>query len=520
MLKTQVLFRIKMLRYKILAITMASFLVATVSCSSENLGDTPPEVSEPNPEPNPNPEPEPEPNPAPVYTVDNITDTYFGVAGEENASQWGPYNVHDPSVLKVGNTYYCYNTDVSFGSDVRPGIQMRKSQDLINWEFLGWAFNGLPSKGSSYVQSQGAEPFNSLWAPFVMQVGDEFRLYYSLSSRVGRLSAIGLATSSSPEGPWIEKDLVVTSAADGTVQTNAIDPSVVVTPNGEHWFYYGSAYDGIYKLRLDLATGLAMVNGDKGVRIAQRGFTNGTVNGNIEAPEVIYNETQGMYYMFIAYDWLETKYNVRVGRSADPEGPFLDINGLDINTEADNAPMILAPYKFNDHSGWQGVSHPGVFKNDEGQYYMAHQGRPGENSFFMVLHIRKIHWTENGWPIVSPERYANVVQTEVLESDLVGSYEQIEFGYRVVPGYANEQISPDFQYSVNLELMADGTINGEALNTWTYEAPWLTISLNNGATNYKLYVERGRDWENKVESTILFSGLDNNGTAIWGKKVD
>lgn len=519
MLKTNAFFQIDLLRHKTFFgfIILATLLAVMVSCSKDNPVETPPDVSSPTPEPEP--EPEPEPSPAPVYTVDNIMDTYFSVAGEENASQWGPYNVHDPSILKVGNTYYCYNTDVSFGSAVRPGIQIRKSQDLINWEFLGWAFNGLPSKGAAYIRGQGTEPFNSLWAPFVMQVGDEFRLYYSLSSEVGRLSAMGLATSSSPEGPWVEKDLVVTSAPDGTVQTNAIDPSVVVTPEGEHWFYYGSAYDGIYKLQLNPATGLAMSTGAKGVRVAQRGFTNGTVNGNIEAPEVIYNESQGMYYMFIAYDWLETKYNVRVGRSTSPEGPFLDINGMDINTEEDNGPMILAPYKFNDHSGWQGVSHPGVFKDDEGQYYMAHQGRPGENSFFMVLHVRKIHWTENGWPIVSPERYANVAQTEILESDLVGNYEQIVFGYRVVPGYANEQLSADFQFSENLELMANGTIDGESANTWTYEAPWLNISLDDGATTYKLYVERGRDWENSIESTILFSGLDDNGTAIWGKKI-
>jgi len=517
MLKTQVLSPLVLLRYKIFIITIASFFVVTVSCTNDSPVDVPPEVSEPTPDPDP--EPEPGASPAPVYTVDNIMDTYFALAGEENASQWGPYNVHDPSVIKVGETYYCYNTDVSFGSEVRPGIQIRKSQDLINWEFLGWALNGLPSKGSSYIQSQGATPFNSLWAPFVMQVGNEFRLYYSLSSDVGRLSVIGLATSTSPEGPWVEKDLVVTSAANGIAQTNAIDPTVVVTPNGEHWFYYGSAYDGIYMLQLNPATGLAMASGAKGVRVAQRGFTNGTINGNIEAPEVIYNENQGMYYMFIAYDWLETKYNVRVGRSVDPEGPFLDINGLDINTEADNAPMILAPYKFDGHSGWQGVSHPAVFMDGNGQYYMAHQGRPGENRFFMVLHVRKIHWTENGWPIVSPERYANVIQTEISESDLVGSYEQIIFGYRVVPGYANEQTSADFQFSENLELMADGTIGGEPSNTWSFEAPWLSMSLDNGETNYKLYVERGRDWENSIESTVLFSGLDENGTAIWGKKI-
>ena len=108
---------------------------------------------------------------------------------------------------------------------------------------------------------------------------------------------------------------MVTSLANNAIQTNAIDPTVVVDKAGNHWFYYGSAWDGIYILKLDPATGLAATSGDKGRRIAQRGFTNGHINGNIEGPEVIYNPQFDKYYMFISYDWLQTKYNVRVGRA-------------------------------------------------------------------------------------------------------------------------------------------------------------------------------------------------------------
>jgi arabinan endo-1,5-alpha-L-arabinosidase len=33
----------------------------------------------------------------------------------------------------------------------------------------------------------------------------------------------------------------------------------------------------------------------------------------------------------------------------------------------------------------------------------------------------------------------------------------------------------------------------------------------------KVRVERGRDWENK-KPCLIFTGLDQDGTAIWGKK--
>lgn len=451
----------------------------------------------------------------PSFDINTITDTYASLAPFANHLNWGPYNVHDPSILKSGEYFYSYSTDVAYGTDVRPGIQIRKSKDLVQWFFVGWVFSGVPAMGGTFITQNGGTPFQALWAPYIMKVGNEFRLYYSLSSAVPRLSVIGLATATHPEGPWTEKGLVVTSRNDAAVQTNAIDPTVVVTPGGEHWFYYGSAWDGIYILKLDPATGLAQSAGDKGTRIAQRGFTGSTVNGNIEGAEIIYNSQLNKYYLFISYDWLETKYNVRVGRADNPQGPFLDFNGVNLNAVQDHGPMILAPYRFAGHSGWQGVAHCSVFQ-DNGQYYMAHQGRPGVDRFYMDMHVRKIFWTSNGWPVVSPERYAWEKDSLISQADIVGEWEQIILGYTVVPGYANEQISPDFQNSINLTIGANGTLNGNAANTWTYSAPWLTMTWANGFTD-KVFIQKGRDWENK-KNTIIFSGLNNQGTAIWGKK--
>lgn len=453
-----------------------------------------------------------------TFDINSITDTYESIAPFAFYTKWSVYNVHDPSIKKFGDYYYSYSTDVGFGlaNSLRPGLQIRKSKDLVEWTYVDWVFNGLPAMGAAYISGQGSTPFNALWAPYVMKVGSEYRLYYSLSSPVFRLSVIGLATASSPEGPWTEKGLVVTSANDGTTQTNAIDPTVVVTPAGEQWMYYGSAFDGIYVLKINPATGLPLINADKGKRIAQRGFTGSTINGNIEAPEVIYNEAQNKYYIFISYDWLSTKYNVRVGRGDRPEGPFYDYNNVDINTVQDHGPMILAPYQFQGHSGWQGTAHCAVFTDDAGQYFMAHQGRPGNSIFSMDLHVRKIFWMANGWPVVSPERYAWEDNATVAQDSITGTWERIIMNYNVVPGYDREQIYPDFQVSANITMDAVGTINGAAGNTWTYTAPWLQLTWSTGSIE-KVFVQKGRDWENK-KNTIIFTGLNQVGTAVWGKK--
>ncbi|MDP4261335.1 MAG: arabinan endo-1,5-alpha-L-arabinosidase [Bacteroidota bacterium] len=477
-------------------------LLTGISCKKKDGGTTPPVIPPVTPPPTP-------------FDINSITDTYANIAPFTYYNQWSVYNVHDPSIKKFGDYYYCYSTDVGYGIDVRAGIQIRKSKDLVEWTFVGWVFDNLPAMGSAYISGQGGTPFNSLWAPYVMKVGTEYRLYYSLSSAVSRLSVIGLATATAPEGPWTEKGLVVTSSNGPVTQTNAIDPTVVVTPAGDYWMYYGSAYDGIYTLKLNPTTGLALTNGDKGVRIAQRGFTGSTINGNIEGADVIYNETLGKYFIFIAYDWLETKYNVRVGRGDNPQGPFYDFNNVDINTVQDHGPMIVAPYQFQGHGGWQGVSHCTVFKDDAGQYYIAHQGRPGVNKYFMDLHVRKIFWMDNGWPVASPERYAWEDNASVARDSITGQWERIKLDYHVVPGFSNEQTSPDFQVSTNMTIDAGGTINGTA-GTWTYTAPWLQLNWSTGSIE-KVFVQKGRDWENK-KNTYVFTGLNEAGTAIWGKK--
>lgn len=474
------------------------------ACKKNDGGDTNPIVPPPPPPPG-------------AFDINSINDTYDGIAPFAYNSQWSVYNVHDPSVQKFGEYYYSYSTDVGYGlaNSLRPGIQVRKSKDLVEWKFVGWVFNSLPAMGSAYITGEGGTPLNALWAPYVLKVGSEYRLYYSLASSVFKLSVIGLATASSPEGPWTERNIVVTSKNIAAPRTNAIDPTVVVTPAGEHWMYYGSAFDGVYALKLNPSTGLAFSNGDIGTRVAQRGFTGSTINGNIEAPEMIYHEGQNKYYLFISYDWLLTKYNVRVFRGDQPQGPFYDYNGVDANTVQDHGPMILAPYKFQGHSGWQGTAHCAVFKDDAGQYFMAHQGRPGNSIYSMIMHVRKIFWMENGWPVVSPERYAWEDNAAVARDSITGQWERIRFGYNVVPGFENEQVSPDFQSSVNINIDAAGTINGNE-GTWTYAAPWLQLNWNTGSTE-KLFVQKGRDWEKK-KASYIFTGLNQSGTSVWGKK--
>src|SRR5882724_1416837 len=63
------------------------------------------------------------------FDINSIHDTYADVAPFSMYQKWGSYNVHDPSIKKFGDYYYCYSTDVGYGTTVPAGIQIRKSKD-------------------------------------------------------------------------------------------------------------------------------------------------------------------------------------------------------------------------------------------------------------------------------------------------------------------------------------------------------------------------------------------------------
>jgi beta-xylosidase len=98
----------------------------------------------------------------------------------------------DPYVLRVGDTYYAYGT--TNGSTVN--IRVIKSNDLVNWENLGDALPALPKWS---VLSSGYT-----WAPGVVQIGDQFLMYYVARDKAADRQCIGVAISDKPQGPFLD----------------------------------------------------------------------------------------------------------------------------------------------------------------------------------------------------------------------------------------------------------------------------------------------------------------------------
>ena len=146
-----------------------------------------------------------------AFDINSIEDVYADVAAFADYPKWGPYNVHDPTIKKIGNEYYCYSTDVAYGLTPPAGIQVRKSADLVQWTFVGWAFNGVPDVATQYITGAGGTPNAGLWAPYIIQVNSQLRLYYALASGTTKLSTIGLATATNPSSRVVRISPIGTS---------------------------------------------------------------------------------------------------------------------------------------------------------------------------------------------------------------------------------------------------------------------------------------------------------------------
>ncbi len=65
---------------------------------------------------------------------------------------------------------------------------MRRSKDLVNWEFQGWAFPQIPEEAVEWVHANaGGHGASNIRAAYVIPYKDKYRLYYCVSAHLLRV---------------------------------------------------------------------------------------------------------------------------------------------------------------------------------------------------------------------------------------------------------------------------------------------------------------------------------------------
>ncbi|HEU0066038.1 MAG TPA: arabinan endo-1,5-alpha-L-arabinosidase [Sphingomonas sp.] len=295
--------------------------------------------------------------------------------------------VHDPAIIKGGDTYYVFST--SRGGDGGQ-IPIRTSKDLLTWTRAGTVMPDVPTWAKKQISAT-----RGLWAPDISFANGQFRLYYSASSFGSNVSAIGLATSPTldPTAPgygWTDQGVVVSSTRASDY--NAIDANAFTDADGKQWLTFGSFWTGIKMIRLDPATGKASAEDKTVYPLVRRPNPDA-----VEGPFLIAHG--GYHYLFASYDFccrgVDSTYYTVVGRSKDVTGPYVDYDGKPMMK---GYGQIVLHAKLDPTNRWRGPGHVSILQ-DAGREFIAYHSYDAKNKGMPTLRIQPIGWTKDGWPV-------------------------------------------------------------------------------------------------------------------------
>lgn len=314
--------------------------------------------------------------------------------------------VHDPSIIKDGDTWYLFSTA---NGPVRDGeLPIRCSRDLHEWHRCGSVFAQIPE----WIKKQSPKT-RELWAPDISYFNGEYHLYYAFSVFGKNTSGIALLTnktldSHNPQFRWEDRGMVLRSQAENNF--NAIDPNLVLDGHGGAWLAFGSFWDGIKMRRIDPQTGKLSPDDTKLYSLARRKRPQNPLPNPpglpgdwqaIEAPFIVHHADY--FYLFVSFDLCcrgtHSNYKTMVGRSHEVTGPYLDATGTPM-LEGGATPVLLGNNRWLGPGGESirmGSDH-GLGDDHDIIVFHAYAAKTGD----AYLQLSTIDWS-GGWPHVALE---------------------------------------------------------------------------------------------------------------------
>jgi arabinan endo-1,5-alpha-L-arabinosidase len=430
----------------------------------------------------------------------------------------------------------------------------------LNFNALAWS-----QRGSATYNIDG-----NMWAPDVIfnkKMG-KYCMYLSINGE-GWYSSIIMLTADQITGPYRYQAPVVMSgfraqssytATDASIVLgetmpdryapsdnygnhwpNAIDPCVFYDENGKLWMTYGSWSGGIFMLELDEETGLR----DYDVTYAESEtsdpyFGKKIAGGYYSSGEASYIEYIGGYYfLFVTYGGLEAAsgYQMRVFRSLNPDGPFVDSKG---------SSAVYDAYQLNfgptENDGFRGVNifgayddwgfqtvgdwgeraqgHNSIIAAQDGRTYLVYHTRFQNRGEGHEVRVHQVYQNEEGWLVAAPFEYTGegvksagiAAAQKVPTADIPGAYKLLTHQYGL------DHAAKEYAAPVDVTLNADGTISGDVTGTWTIKTGTSYITIKIGSEFKGVMVPQTLEpYDTKVP---CFTALDSQtGVTIWGYKA-
>ena len=325
---------------------------------------------------------------------------------------------------------------------------------------------------------------------------------------------------------------------------NNIDPCVFYDEKGNLWIAYGSWSGGIFMLELDEETGLrdyditySTTGGDPyfGKRIAGGFYVSG------EAPYIEYID--GYYYLFVTYgglaaggvknDYNNGGYQMRVFRSENPDGPYVDARGTsavfksfltDFGPSAnDNRGVNI----FGAYGEWGNMAkgsygersqgHNSIIAAEDGRTYLVYHTRFQNRGEEHQVRVHQVFQNEDGWLVAAPFEYtgeqvtsADIAITQQIATDRIPGTWQV-----LIHPFKLDHTKKEIAKPVEVQLNADGSVSGAQTGTWSVQEGTSYFTIKLGTTEYKgVMVEQ--TLEPSDDKAASFTVMNRNGVTVWG----
>ena len=451
----------------------------------------------------------------------------------------------------------------------------------VEYDFNFNAFN-WSKRGNAGYNVDG-----NMWAPDVIwnKVLNKWCMYLSVNGDAW-YSSIILLTADNIEGPYQYQAPVVmsgfhtgTSYKDtdleivigtqsslpgryavgnnwGRRYPNCIDPCVFYDEEGKLWMSYGSWSGGIWMLELDENTGLrdydveyTLTGSGDGVTIDPY-FGKKIAGGFYVSGEASYIEyIGGYYYLFVTYgglaaggvanDYNNGGYQMRVFRSENPDGPYVDSRKKNavftsylLNfgpNENDNncGDNIFGAYtnwgnQAKGNYGERSQGHNSIIAAEDGRTYLVYHTRFQNWGEVHQVRVHQVFQNKNGWLVAAPFEYtgedvksADIATTQQVATDrIAGKYKLLIHDYKL------DHTKKAASEPVDIELNADGSITGKYSGKWTIEAGTSYITLQVGGTYYRgVMVEQTLEpADTKVPAFTAMAAT--TGASVWGYQTE
>lgn len=532
----------------------------------------------------------------PSIVIDNITNpaspTYYiygshlgrgKTTAAENYQEWTVFKAGEENATAT-NSLFCnlsgnlINYSDAYATHAVTSVKDHAGKTVTfgNFDAHGWQKKGSTVKGMQWAPDVIYNKTMKKWCMYMSLNGDNWA------------SSIVCFTSDNVEGPWKYQGPVVFSgflgkyahngyaAADdwkntdftiatgetslperynvgdkwGSFWPNCIDPCVFYDDQDNLWMSYGSWSGGIFLLRLDKNNGLRdytytypyEVNGKAATSAAASANTTSDpyfgkkiAGGYYVSGEASYVEKIGShYFLFMSYGGLVSTggYQMRVFRSDNPEGPYVDCNGTSAvfnrylmnysATAVDNRGVLLfGGYKWDPMSGAEiAQGHNSAFTDKEGRSFVVYHSRFTNNGEGHEVRVHQLFLNDEGWIMAAPfefdgETITNndiATKASIADTEIAGDYQFLRHEY----GQNTE--AKAYETPVNIRLNADGTISGAENGTWERTAGTDYIALTIDDVVYRgVLVRQTIDYTN-IPAIAIAALSSSSGSTTLGQK--